>query len=171
RASTATYGKDVAPILQRHCQECHRPGGDAPFALTGFEDVRSRARMIAEVVSQQRMPPWLASARHGEFANRRGLDPVERRTIADWVPARSARGHAAAEPPPLRFPESRWKIGEPDLVIRTAVPDRIPATGQVPYEYTVLPHLFAEDTWLQAIQILPDNPRVVHHVNLGYLNL
>src|SRR5262249_9172520 len=73
RASTATYGKDVAPILQRHCQECHRPGGDAPFALTGFEDVRSRARMIAEVVSQQRMPPWLASARHGEFANRRGL--------------------------------------------------------------------------------------------------
>src|SRR5262249_35926177 len=120
---------------------------------------------------QQRMPPWLASARHGEFANRRGLDPVERRTIADWVAAGSARGDAAAEPPPLRFPESRWKIGEPDLVIRTAVPDRIPATGQVPYEYTVLPHLFAEDTWLQAIQILPDNPRVVHHVNLGYLNL
>ena len=67
-----TFAKDVAPILKRHCQECHRPGTVAPFALQSYEQVRKRADSVADVVTDGRMPPWLAAPEF-EFANHRGL--------------------------------------------------------------------------------------------------
>jgi mono/diheme cytochrome c family protein len=166
-----TFARDVAPILQRHCQDCHRAGGSAPFPLLSFDDAAARAATIAEVVRDERMPPWFASASHGAFANRRGLSADERRTIVDWVATGAARGDASELPPPRTFPASRWAIGEPDLVIRMAEPFPIPATGTVEYQYVVLPHVFLEDTWVRAIQILPDDPRTMHHCNLGWARL
>lgn len=169
----ATFARDVAPILAKHCRDCHRSGGDAPFPLETFEDAARRARTLAEAVRQGRMPPWFAPPEHAEFVNRRGLSPEERRTVLDWVAAGAPRGDAAApaEDGSGGAGDPRaWKIGEPDLVVTAAETERIPAAGRLPYRYLLLPHLFAEDTWIERLEIRPENPRVVHHANLGFVN-
>src|SRR5262249_50689783 len=80
-----TYSTDIAPLLQKHCQVCHHANSpSAPFALVSFEDASSHAEMIAEVVTDQRMPPWYGGRRH-HFSNERGLSSAERRLFSAWV--------------------------------------------------------------------------------------
>lgn len=176
RAATGpvTYAEHVGPLVQKHCGECHRPGTAAPFSLTTFEQVSSRAEAIAEVVRDQRMPPWFADPEHGTFVNRRGLTAAERETIARWVQSGKSPGDEKASRTPaasaIPAPAPEWRIGTPDLVVSTFRHD-LPAEGLIDYKYRVLPHLFLEDTWVQAIEIKGDNPRVLHHCNMAYLTL
>jgi thiol-disulfide isomerase/thioredoxin len=165
-----TFAEQVAPILKKHCWECHQRGGSAPFSLTSFKQASAQAAAIAEVVVQERMPPWFASHEFGPFVNRRGLSDEERQTIADWARSGAAEGDAKKMPALPKPPESKWVIGTPDLVIESLEID-LPAKGDIPYKYAVLPHAFAEDTWVQGVQILPDNARALHHCNLGHGNL
>ena len=165
-----TFAEQVAPILKKHCWECHQSGGSAPFALTTFKQASAQAEAIAEVVIQERMPPWFASHDFGPFVNRRGLSDDERQTIADWVRSGAAQGDAKKTPAAPRPPESKWLIGTPDLVIETIELD-LPAKGDIPYKHAVLPHIFLEDTWVQNVQILPANPRALHHCNMAFGNL
>lgn len=162
-----TFHEHVTPILQRHCQECHRAGGQGPFSLVTYDDVAAQAEMINEVVSDQRMPPWYAHRRHS-YVNQRGLTAAERRTIADWVATGRAPGDAAKAPPPARFSDAKWEIGEPDLVTTALETHELPADGFVDYKYSVLPFVFLHETWISAAEILPSNPRVVHHCNMAY---
>ena len=165
-----TFATDVAPLLFKHCAGCHRPDGPAPFSLLTYEDARKRGRAVAEAVADGQMPPWYAAPRHGTFTNRRGLSPAERDTIARWVQTGMARGDAAKLPKaPADGPKrGGWQIGEPDLVLSTDVQE-LPAEGDVPYRYVVLPYVFLAETWVQGVQILPDNPKVVHHCNMAYV--
>ncbi|MEE2815408.1 MAG: redoxin family protein [Actinomycetota bacterium] len=158
-----------APIAQRHCLECHRDGAEAPFALRDYDDFADRADMIAEVVRQRRMPPWFAHRGHLSFENDRRLTDEERQTILDWANGDRARGDSSDLPPPREFPQSEWRIGDPDLVLKVPVPIRVPAEGYVPYRYYVLPFNFKQDTWVQEIEIRPTNKRVLHHANLAYV--
>ena len=167
-ATAPTFYKDVAPILNRRCVSCHRAGTAAPFSLLKFADVRAQAEMIAEVVIDERMPPWYAHPKHGKFQNDPSLSRAERDTLVSWVRTGRLEGNASDAPPAPNFPDSKWRIGEPDLVITMAEQHSIPATGYLPYRYVVLPHLFLHDTWLEAVEIRPDNPAVVHHCNLAY---
>src|SRR5215510_9414308 len=73
---TVTFTRDVAPLLQQHCQECHRPGQIAPFALLSWEQAYSRREKIRKVVTSRRMPPWKPVAGYGEFHGVRGLSAV-----------------------------------------------------------------------------------------------
>ncbi|MDR3638608.1 MAG: redoxin family protein [Isosphaeraceae bacterium] len=166
-----TFAEHVAPIVQRHCQDCHHAGTEAPFSLVTYRDVASQGAMVAEVVGDRRMPPWYGSARHGEFANRRGLDDGERDTVLRWVHGGMHKGDLTKQPPARMFSEGRWRIGTPDLVTTTLLAQNIPATGFVDYRYAVLPYVFRHDTWVQAVEILPDNPRVVHHANLAFMKV
>lgn len=167
-AEGVTFAEHIAPLFQKHCQECHRPSGGAPFSLLTFDEVRSQSEMIAEVVADRRMPPWYAS-REQHFANERGLSKVERRQIAAWVRAGCPGGDESKAPKPLTFPsETKWEIGDPDLVITAIETHSLPADGFVDYRYIVLPHFFLQETWISAAEILPSNPAVVHHCNLGY---
>ncbi|MCI0685586.1 MAG: redoxin family protein [Gemmataceae bacterium] len=165
-----TYAEHIAPILGKHCVVCHQPGTAAPFSLLNYQHAKSRAATIAEVVDDQRMPPWHASPRYGHFVNRRGLSDAERELVGQWARTGAARGDASKAPacPPER--QDGWLIGQPELVIRDGTTYTIPKEGIVPYKYAILPHVFDEETWLQAAQILPDNPRVVHHCNMAYVS-
>jgi thiol-disulfide isomerase/thioredoxin len=167
---SVTFAEHVAPLLQKHCWACHRPGGTAPFSLTTYKQARGRAAALAEVVADGRMPPWFAAHTFGPFANRRGLTDAERTTLLDWVRSGMAPGDESKVPQPPARPAGKWQISEPDLVLETPV-HQLPAAGDIPYKYAVLPHVFAEDTWVQGVQILPDNPRVLHHGNLAFGNL
>ncbi len=166
-ASAPTFAGDVAAILQRHCQECHRPGGQAPFPLLDEAQARKHGAMLAEVVEQGRMPPWYGSARSGAFVNHRGLTADERATIVRWAAAGMPSGDAADLPPPRPLPTGEWRIGEPDLVVEIKAPIRLPADGIVPYKYFLLPYRFDHDTWVEAIEIRPTNGRSLHHCNLA----
>ncbi len=162
-----TFAKDVAPILKAHCQECHRPGTVAPFALQTYEQVKSRGKAILDVVTDGRMPPWHAAPEYAEFVNRRGLSADERDTLFAWLRSPDRPRGDAAAPEPLP-PAGEWRIGMPDLVL-TAAKHTLPAAGDVEYQYAVLPTVFWSDTWVQAIEIKPDNPRVLHHCNMAYI--
>ncbi|MFO0851154.1 MAG: redoxin family protein [Gemmataceae bacterium] len=169
RPRDVTFAEHVAPILRKHCWECHKPGGSAPFALTTAKQATAKADAIAEVVATQRMPPWFAGHEFGPFANRRGLTDAERETLADWARTGAKPGDLSRVPPPPPT-DSAWRIGPPDLVLETGVIE-LPAAGDIPYQYAILPHVFLDETWVQHIQILPDNPRSLHHCNLAFATL
>lgn len=165
----ATFSEHIAPLLQKHCQDCHRPEGSAPFSLLTHRQVTARSEMIAEVVSEQRMPPWFASPNHGTFPNQRGLSAAERELFLHWLRSGMPRGDESKLPPPRAdvVKPSKWLFGEPDLIIK-APEHELPAQGDVAYKYIMLPHVFLNETWLQGVQILPDNPKVLHHCNMAY---
>jgi thiol-disulfide isomerase/thioredoxin len=165
-----TFAEHVAPVVRTHCAGCHRPGTAAPFALQTYEQVSAKANAIAEVVRDGRMPPWYAAPGHTEFINRRGLSARERETLLQWVAGGRLRGDPARLAKAPAGKEDGWRIGKPDLVLHTPR-HSLPADGVIDYKYVALPHVFLHDTWVQGVQILPDNPKVLHHANLAYLTL
>jgi hypothetical protein len=164
-----TFHKDVAPILNQRCVVCHREGAGAPFSLLTYEDAASQAEMLAEVVIDQRMPPWYAHAKPGTFQNDPSLSRTERDTLVHWVRSGRKEGDPREGPVPPQWPTSKWRIGEPDLVITMIEDHSIPATGFVKYRTVLLPYIFLGDTWLEGVEIRPDNPAVVHHCNMAYV--
>lgn len=158
-----TFHRDVEPILQRRCQVCHRPGGVGPFPLLTYDDVTADLATIAEVVSDRRMPPWHADPHVGTFENSRALTDAERRTLFGWIEAGGPRGDPAHAPPPREWP-STWALGEPDAIVETPAPFRVPARGVVDYQYFRVPTDFGEDRWITGMEVRVEAPSVVHHV-------
>ena len=75
-----TFYRDVLPILQGRCQECHRAGQIAPMAFSTYEQTRPWAKAIREAVRTRKMPPWFADPCCGKFSNDRSLTTAERDT-------------------------------------------------------------------------------------------
>ncbi|QDT29316.1 hypothetical protein Enr10x_46670 [Gimesia panareensis] len=171
--TSLTYYKDIQPLIQKHCVDCHRPGTEAPFALTTLDEVRNNGAMLAEVVADQRMPPWYGGTAHAEFANQRSMSRKERTRVADWVATGMTAGTEPADLKPslAQTDSSKWLIGQPDLKISMLETHTLPADGYIPYRYTILPYVFPEDTWVSSIEIKPDNPEVVHHCNMAAVTL
>ena len=130
--STHTYSKDIAPIMQRSCQTCHRPGTNAPMSLLTYEDVRPWARAIKNKVTQRLMPPWHIERNVGiqQFKDDPSLSDAEIAKIAAWVDAGAPRGNAGDMPAPPTFPDDEsWHIGTPDLIVEIPKPHTVPAAG------------------------------------------
>ena len=162
-----TFADDVAPILSKHCQGCHRPNTAAPFSLFTYEQAKAKGRTIAEAVGEGRMPPWFAAPHFGDLIQHKCLSDSERETIARWVATGMARGDDSKLPKPPAARPAKWQIGEPDLVLKTKA-FQLPTEGDIPYKYVILPHVFESDTWVRGVQILPDVAKAVHHSNLVY---
>ncbi|MFO0953675.1 MAG: ascorbate-dependent monooxygenase [Isosphaeraceae bacterium] len=167
-APTPTYTRDVAPILQKHCQDCHRPGQVAPFSLLTFEQARKRASDLAAVTGKKSMPPWPASTTEGgPFRDARVMSEAEVATIAAWYEAGCPQGDPK-DAPPERSWNSEWPMGEPDLVLTMPEPYNLPADGKDEHRVFVVPTGLKEDRWVSAIDFKPGNPRVVHHILAAY---
>lgn len=165
-----TFHEHIEPILQKRCQGCHHEGTAAPFGLVSYDDAKGQAEMLAEVVRDGRMPPWYAHSEYGHFSNDPTMTREERDLFEAWAIAGMPEGDAAKAPKPLEFAETKWRIGEPDLVLTMKKPNKIPATGFIPYKYVFLPPAFKDDTYVEAIEILPHNRAVVHHCNAFYVD-
>lgn len=163
-----TFHRQISGLMQKHCQDCHHPGTATPFSLVTYDDVKAQGEMIAEVVSDQSMPPWYANPKHGKFRNDPTIPKRDRDLIAYWVNSGMKEGSPADGPPPKVFSDTEWRIGKPDLVITMSQTHDIQAEGYVPYHYVILPYVFLKETWLEGIEILPDNRSVVHHCNMAY---
>src|SRR5690349_693756 len=93
-----TFTKDVAPILQKNCQGCHRPGEAAPFSLLTYEQARPWAKAMKEAVRLKKMPPWFADPHYGKFSNDRSLAQKDADTIAAWADAGAPLGNSKELP-------------------------------------------------------------------------
>ena len=126
-----TYTKDVAPILQKNCQECHRPGQVGPFSLETYEQARKRAADIATVVEDRAMPPWKASpALRGQVQGR--ADPLRRRTSPPSSPGPrpAPRKAIRRDLPPRPEVRRRLELGTPDLVVDIGADFADPGLGR-----------------------------------------
>jgi len=159
-----TFTRDVAAILQKHCQACHRPGQVGPFPLETYEHARKRAADIASVVAEKQMPPWKPARDYGpRLKDERGLTAVEIGILKAWAEAGAPRGDEKDIPPPVKFPDG-WQLGTPDLVLEMPEKFEVPAAGPDIYRCFVLPTNLPKDVYLSAVDFRPGNRRVTHHM-------
>jgi hypothetical protein len=162
-AGDPTFYKDVLPILQERCQECHRAGEIGKMPLMTYQQTRPWAAAIKESVLLKKMPPWFADPHYGKFANDRSLTKEQIDTLTAWAEHGAKEGNAKDAPKPRQWEEG-WNIPKPDLVLQIAKPFAIPASGTVDYHYVVLPTKFTEDKWVRMSETRPTDRSVVHHM-------
>ncbi len=160
----ATFTKDIAPILQQHCQACHRPGEAGPFSLLTYQQARPWAKAIKEAVLLKKMPPWFADPHYGKFSNDRSLAQSEVDTLIAWADGGAPEGDARDLPPPAYV--AGWAIPKPDVVYEFPRAFEIPATGTLEYQKVIVPSGFKEDKWVQFAEARPDDRAHVHHMIL-----
>ncbi len=161
--SPVTFNQDVAPVLAKNCQGCHRPGEAAPFSLLTYEQARPWAKAIKEAVLLKKMPPWFADPHYGKFSNDRSLSQKEIDTLVAWADAGAPQGDPNIVPAQASFVEG-WRIPKPDVVFQMPNAFEVPAEGTIEYQYIVVPTGFTEDKWVQFAEARPGNRALVHHI-------
>ncbi len=167
-----TFTKDILPILQENCQNCHRPGGQnmagmiAPMSLMTYQEVRPWSKALLKAVADGEMPPWHASEdQHGHFKNERTLTKEEKATIATWVKQGAARGNPKDAPKAIEWKEGYW-LGEPDLELAFPEPFFVKDEVEDLYHnitFALTQAQLPEDKWVKAIEFRPGS-EVVHHI-------
>src|SRR6476469_1941368 len=155
-----TYTRDIAPILQRSCENCHRPNGAGPMALTTYEEVRPWARAIKQRTGigphAGVMPPWYVEKNVGiqKYKNDPSLSELELAKVAKWADSGAPEGNPADLPKARVFDDgSTWAIGTPDLVLRS---QDISVKGNAPDWWGEIPPIptgLAEDRYVAALQV------------------
>lgn len=156
-----TYHRDVAPILQAHCQQCHRPGEVGPFALMTYKQAVNWAQDVKEYTRDRKMPPWKV-VEGGPFHNERKLTDQELATLAAWADGGTPEGDPKDAPKPRAFTEG-WQLGTPDLVLTMPDEMTIGPSGKDNFRCVVLPTGLTEDKFIVAVEVRPGNSRIVHH--------
>jgi len=162
RRPPATFYRDILPILQRHCQSCHREGSIAPMAFETYEQTRPFGTAIRQAVEAGSMPPWFADPAVGKFANDPSLSATEIATLAAWSQAGTPAGDKK-DAPSSRAWAGAWSIPNPDRILTMPKAVPLPATGDIEYTYEIVPTRFAEDRWVQMAEVLPRLRSNVHH--------
>lgn len=160
--SKVSYSKDIAPILAENCARCHREGGIAPFAMNSHLMVQGFAPMIREVVLTKRMPPGQIDPHVGDFKETYTLTPAQTQKLVHWIEAGAKKDGDVDPLTQLKWPESKWAYGEPDLVIKVP-PQEIPATGVLDYIRVEVPIELDRDRWVRASQYVAGDRTVLHH--------
>ena len=168
-----TFAKDIVPIFQEKCQECHRKGTAAPMSLVSYEETRPWAKSIRERVITRNMPPWHIDKTVGiqHFQNDRSLSDSQIATIVRWVDSGSPMGDPKDMPQPKNFPEDEgWTLakvyGQPDLVLKSES-YTMPAHGQDVWFKPLTEVPLTEARWVRAVEMRPGSTpgrKIMHHV-------
>jgi hypothetical protein len=134
----------------------------APMPLETYHQARAYAGAIRNAVEKRTMPPWFADPCCGRFANDPSLTQEQIETIAAWVEGHALEGNPADAPPPVDWTKG-WNIPPPDIVLAMPIAKQLPASGDVPYQYIIIPTHFKEDRWVRMSEIRPSNRMAVHH--------
>ena len=163
-AQVPDYVNDVAPILAENCAICHREGGIAPFAMNSYAMVKGWAPMMRETLMTKRMPPAQVDPNVQHFDNARYIDQEQLQTLVHWFDAGAPRGDNKTDPlTALTWPNEEWQLGEPDYVVYSPRTE-IPATGVIDYYHPNIELPFDEDKWVRAVQFIPEQKEVLHHL-------
>jgi hypothetical protein len=157
-----TFYRDVLPILQGHCQICHREAEIGPMPLVTYEQTRPFARAIASATSQRKMPPWFADPSVGRFLNDPSLTPQEIATLTSWADSNAPAGDPHDAPLTRQWAQG-WMIPKPDVVVQMPKPVTIPARGDIAYTYEIVHTAFTEGKWVQSSEVRPSSRGNVHH--------
>ncbi len=159
-----TYHRDVAPIMQKHCQECHRPGEVGPFSLMTYKQAVNWAQDIKIYTQKREMPPWKVSEGMA-FHSERRLTEAEIKTLADWADHGTPAGDVKDAPAPRTFPKG-WQLGTPDLILSPSDDFVLGPSGRDVFRCFVMPTKLKEEKYISAVELRPGNPQVVHHLLL-----
>ncbi|HEX7361004.1 MAG TPA: thiol-disulfide isomerase [Bryobacteraceae bacterium] len=162
QAASPTFYRDILPILQARCQNCHRKGERTPMPLVTYRQVKPFAAAIRKAVRSRTMPPWFADPCCGHFSNNPSLTKQEIAAISAWVDAGAPAGNPHDAPPPVHWTKG-WRIAKPDVVFTMPVAAKIPASGDTPYKEIIIPTHFKKNRWVQMCEIRPGNSMAVHH--------
>src|SRR5437870_10893226 len=136
--SSATFYKDVLPVLQKNCQSCHRPGQIAPMSFLTYSSVRPWAKAMKAAVVTRKMPPRFADPQYGHFSNDRSLQQSEIDTIVKWVDSGAPEGSLADAPVAIQWPENNWQM-QPDVIVDVPA-FKVPAGGLVEWTNITIPN-------------------------------
>ncbi|MCB1666447.1 MAG: redoxin domain-containing protein [Pseudomonadales bacterium] len=164
-ANAPDYATEVAPIIAENCAHCHREGGIGPFAMNSHLMLQGWSPMIREVLMTKRMPPMQVDPNIGHFENANYISGDDLQTLITWIDAGSPKGVFAEDPlSKLQFADAKsWQLGEPDFVVKTPRQE-IPATGVMDYINVDVDLPFTEDKWVRAVQFIPGDETVLHHL-------
>lgn len=157
-----TFYDHVQPIVLENCTPCHQPEHAGPFSLITFEDVSSRGKFIAKVTKSRYMPPWKADSQFQHYRNERGLTDAEIDIIQRWVEAGMPKG----KKPKKTKSAVVQNTSTPDLTLQVKSPYQIPTNSADDFRFFNIPTHLPEDRYLQKIEFLPGNKRLVHHSRL-----
>ncbi|MBL7764704.1 MAG: hypothetical protein JNJ58_01320 [Chitinophagaceae bacterium] len=158
-----TYAGDIAPIIYRSCTPCHRPGQIGHFNLISYADVKASSEKILYTVKNRLMPPWPADPNYTHFIGEQVLTDEEINLIETWVKLNCPMGEAARIPKVPEFP-MRSFLGNPDLSIPVK-PIFLKGDYADRFLLIKVPYELPADTFLRAVEFVPGNTKVVHHVN------
>ncbi len=167
RKDTPTFTRDVAPILYKNCIGCHRRGEVAPMSLLTYADARPWAKAIRDEVTEGNMPPWHADPQYLRLRGDRRLNAEDKEILVRWANGGAPEGDPAALPLAPSFTQG-WRFGKPDAILEMQEDYPIPAEGTIDYAWFYIPTNFTEAKWVQAIEMRPGNPGVVHHLLVYY---
>ena len=179
-AETPTFSKDIAPILQNKCQQCHQPNSIAPMSLISYEEARPWARSIKQRVATRQMPPWHIDPGVGvqKFKNDMSLTQQQIDTIVAWVDGGAPQGNPKDLPPPKPLlTDNEWQgvkdgFGPPDLVVRSSE-FAMPAKHQDVWYRPMQDLPITEPRWVRMVEIRPTSlqaRKTLHH-SIAYLVL
>jgi hypothetical protein len=167
-----TFAKDIAPIFQEKCQNCHRAGQMAPMSLVTYEEVRPWAKAIKQRVVLRQMPPWHMDPTIGiqKFQNDISLNDAQIAVISKWVDEGAPMGNKDDMPAPRKWPNDEgWQLasqfGKPDFVLKSE-PYTMPAKGSDQWFKPLTPIPVTEPRWVRAVEMRPGTPagrRITHH--------
>ena len=161
--SQPTYATDIAPIIYKYCTPCHRPSQPGHYNFTTYQQVASNAEKILYVIRNRQMPPWPADADYTHFLNEQGLSAEEIKLIENWVSLKCPMGDSTQIPPLPPFANGSM-LGIPDKRIAVK-PIELEGDFKDRFLLIKVPYELENDTLIRAVEFVPGNTRVVHHVN------
>ena len=159
-----TWVTDIAPIIHKNCMPCHRENGGAPFHLIEYNDVVKRKKMISYVTNIKYMPPWPADKNYRHFINEKGLTDEQIFMIKNWVDNGAQYGDSSIIVKPPTYP-SGSQLGTPDLVLSMRDSFRIEGVNTDVFVMGKVPFEIEKDTFVRAVEFVPGNRNLVHHMN------
>jgi hypothetical protein len=170
KLAKVTYTRDIAPILFQNCLPCHRAGEAAPFELKTYQQAKTWAAAIKDYTARRVMPPWKAVPGIGDFHDARSLSDEQIARIAQWADAGAPQGDLKELPKLPDFPKDGGQLGAPKDggIFRSAEAYELGPEGKDVYRQFILPVDTTKDRYINAMEFLPDNRAIVHHMIIFY---
>ncbi|MFM7725502.1 MAG: hypothetical protein ACKO7B_02275, partial [Flavobacteriales bacterium] len=165
-AQEVTFNSVIAPLIHKQCSPCHHAGAGGPFDLITYDDIVRHAPTIRLTVKERIMPPWPADPSYRHFHGEKVLSDSEIATICEWIDRGMPEGDPSKRPSAPFFHGST--VGKPDLIVRLSDIVRIAGDNKDRFYMMKVPIELDKDTFLRLIEIVPDNKKLVHHIN-GHL--